>query len=405
MSSRRHQTSDPPTSLDASRDAAEQLRERARMERFASALDLSDDAVFLIDRASMTYLEVNQGACRLLGVTRDELIARRPNETSPSLGDLDDLGKLYDGVIARAPLTQTSELVVQQSNGRTCICEVRRKAIQQAGRWVIVATLRDISEHKKSLARMLEAEAEIRSKIADLTRSNQELEQFAYITSHDLSEPLRTVASYVQLLERRYSHQFDGDARDFMAYIVGGVQRMKALMDDLLLYSRIGRRELAKESVSLDRALDDALASLAPALRDSNATVHREPLPMILGDRAEMTQVFRNLVGNALRYRTEGVAPLVNVSAKDEGEEWIVEVRDNGIGIEPQYFHRIFMIFQKLHPRDHSEGTGIGLAICKKVVERHGGRITVSSELGRGATFAVHLPKLRSGGGESAAVA
>ena len=363
------------------------------MERFASALDLSDDAVFLIDRASLTYLEVNQGACTLLGVTREALLRQRPNETSHSLGSLDDLGALYDQVIAQAPLTQTSELVVQQAGGRSCICEVRRKAIQQAGRWVIVATLRDISEHKKALARMLEAEAEIRSKIADLTRSNQELEQFAYITSHDLSEPLRTVASYVQLLERRYSHQFDGDARDFMAYIVGGVQRMKALMDDLLLYSRIGRRELTKEQVSLDLALDDALANLAPAVRSSNATVLREPLPMILGDRAEMTQVFQNLIGNALRYRTEGVAPMVSVSARDEGEEWIVEVRDNGIGIEPQYFQRIFMIFQKLHPRDHSEGTGIGLAICKKVVERHGGRISVSSELGRGTTFAIHLPK------------
>jgi two-component system, chemotaxis family, sensor kinase Cph1 len=405
MSSRRHQASKPLPGVDALRDATERLREQARMERLASALDLSDDAVFLIDRASMTYLEVNQGACRLLGVTWEELMQRRPNETSSSLGDLDDLGKLYDRVIAQAPLTQTSEMAVQPSNGRTCICEVRRKAIQQAGRWVIVATLRDITEHKKAMARMLEAEAEIRSKVAELTRSNQELEQFAYITSHDLSEPLRTVASYTQLLERRYSHQFDSDARDFMAYIVGGVQRMKALMDDLLLYSRIGRRELTKEQVSLDLALDDALANLAPAVRSSNATVHREPLPMILGDRAEMTQVFQNLIGNALRYRTEGVAPMVSVSARDEGEEWIVEVRDNGIGIEPQYFQRIFMIFQKLHPRDHSEGTGIGLAICKKVVERHGGRITVASELGRGATFAVHLPKLRSGGGESAAVA
>jgi light-regulated signal transduction histidine kinase (bacteriophytochrome) len=317
---------------------------------------------------------------------------------------LDDLGKLYDGVIAQAPLTQTSELVVQQSNGRACICEVRRKAIQQAGQWVIVATLRDITDRKRAMARMLEAEEEIRSKIVELTRSNQELEQFAYITSHDLSEPLRTVASYTQLLERRYSHQFDSDARDFMAYIVGGVQRMKALMDDLLLYSRTGRRELAKQPVPLDGALDDALAKLALAIRSSNATVNREPLPMILGDRAGMTQVFQHLVGNALKYRTEGVAPLVNVSARDEGEEWIVEVRDNGIGIEPQYFQRIFMIFQKLHPRDHSDGTGIGLAICKKVVERHGGHISVASEPGLGATFAVHLPKLRSPGGEPAAV-
>ncbi|VTU22687.1 Phytochrome-like protein cph1 [Variovorax sp. PBL-H6] len=388
-----HQRSAPAAGPDVLHDPAARLQEQARMERLASALDLSDDAVFLIDRASMTYLEVNQGASTLLGVTREALLKQRPNETSPSLGSLDDLGRLYDQVIAQAPLTQTSELLVQQSDGRTCICEARRKAIQQAGRWVIVATLRDISEQKRAMARMLEAEAEIRSKVEALTRSNQELEQFAYITSHDLSEPLRTVASYIQLLERRFAHQFDGDARDFMAYIVGGVQRMKALMDALLLYSRIGRRELVRQPVPLDRALDDALANLAPALRSSNATVHREPLPTVPGDKAEMTQVFQNLVGNALRYRTEGVAPLVSVSARDEGAEWIVEVRDNGIGIEPQYFQRIFMIFQKLHPRDHSEGTGIGLAICKKVVERHGGRISVASGPGQGATFAIHLPK------------
>jgi PAS domain S-box-containing protein len=390
-----HQRSTPAAGPDVSHDLAPCLQEQARMERLASALDLSDDAVFLIDRASMTYLEVNQGACTLLGVTREALLRQRPNETSHSLGSLDDLGALYDQVIAQAPLTQTSELVVQQAGGRSCICEVRRKAIQQAGQWVIVATLRDISEHKKAMARMLEAEAEIRSKVEELTRSNQELEQFAYITSHDLSEPLRTVASYTQLLERRFADQLDGDARDFMAYIVGGVQRMKALMDALLLYSRIGRRELVKQPVPLDQALDDALANLAPAMRNSNATVHREPLPTVLGDVAGMTQVFQHLIGNALTFRAEGRAPLVKVSARDEGAEWVVELEDNGIGIDPRYLPRIFMIFQKLHPRDHSEGTGVGLAICKKVVERHGGRISVASEPGRGSTFAICLPKLR----------
>ncbi|VTU27044.1 Phytochrome-like protein cph1 [Variovorax sp. PBS-H4] len=394
MSSRRHPLTTRAPGLDTSRDAAERLREQARMERFASALDLSDDAVFLIDRASMTYLEVNQGACRLLGVTQEELIRRRPNETSPALGDLDDLGKLYDAVIAQAPRTQTSELVVHPSNGLPCICEVRRKAIQQAGRWVIVATLRDITEHKRAMARMLEAEEEIRSKVVELTRSNQELEQFAYITSHDLSEPLRAVASYTQLLERRYSHQFDSDARDFMAFIVEGAQRMRAMMDALLVYSRAGRREMARRPVALDRTLDDVLEHLAPVIQRSGATVEREPLPSILGDAVAMAQVFQNLIGNALAFHAEGRAPHVKVCARDEGAEWVVEVQDNGIGIEPQYFQRIFLIFQKLHARDRSEGAGIGLAVCKKVVERHGGRISVASELGRGTTFAICLPKL-----------
>jgi PAS domain S-box-containing protein len=395
MNSPRNERSEPAMGLDPSRELAERLQEQARMERFACALDLSDDAVFLIDRASMTYLEVNQGACALLGVTREELMKRRPNETSPSLGDLDDLGKLYDQVIAQAPVTQTAELLVRQADGRICICEVRRKAILQAGQWVIVATLRDITERKKAAARMLEAEEEIRSRLAELTRSNQELEQLAYITSHDLSEPLRTVASYTHLLERRYAHQLDKDAREFMAYIVGGAERMKAMMDDLLVYSRTVRREFAKQPVLLDRALDDALANLALVIRSANATVKREPLPTIVGDETGMTQVFQNLIANALRFRTEGVALHVSVRAREEGEAWVVEVQDNGIGIEPQFFQRIFMIFQKLHSRDRFEGTGMGLAICKKVVERHGGRISVASELGRGATFAVHLPKHR----------
>jgi light-regulated signal transduction histidine kinase (bacteriophytochrome) len=242
---------------------------------------------------------------------------------------------------------------------------------------------------------MLEAEEEIRSRLAELTRANQELEQLAYITSHDLSEPLRTVASYTQLLERRYAHQLDKDGRDFMAYIVGGAERMKAMMDDLLVYSRTVRREFARQPVPLDRALDAALASLALVIRSANATVEREPLPTIFGDAAGMTQVFQNLIGNALRFRAEGVAPHVRVRAREEGEAWVVELQDNGIGIEPQYFQRIFMIFQRLHPRDRFEGTGMGLAICKKVVERHGGRVSVASEVGRGATFAVWLPKLQ----------
>jgi len=394
MNSSSKQASTPATGLDASAAEPSCIREadqdslQARVERLACALDLSDDAVFLIDRASMTYLDVNQGACRLLGFTREELMKQRPDQMSPSLVDLGELGRLYDEVIAEAPKMQTSELLVRQAGGGICICEVRRKAIQQAGQWVIVATMRDITERKEQKDRTeLLATA--------LTRSDQELEQLAYIMSHDLSAPLRTVASYTQLLERRYSQQFDKDARDFMAYIVGGTQRMKALMNDLLLYVRAGRHDIVMRPVALDRALDDALANLAPAIRSSNATVQREPLPTIHGDATGMVLVFQNLIGNALMFQADGAAPLVKVSAREEGTEWVVEFEDNGIGIEPRYFQRIFVIFQKLHPRDRYEGTGIGLAICKKVVERHGGRISVSSELGRGTIFAIHFPKLR----------
>ncbi|MDR6536915.1 ATP-binding protein [Variovorax soli] len=367
---------------------------------FASALDLNDDAVFLIDRASMKHLEVNQAACSLLGLSREALMARRPNETSRSLGDLEHLGSLYDQVIAQSPGARTAEWVVERAEGRTCVCEVRHRAIRQADRWVIVTMLRDITERQQAAARielleaaLRKAEEEIRFKATALARADEELKQFAYITSHDLTEPLRTIASYTRLLERRHAPQLDEDAREFMAYIVEGVQRMKAMMDDLLAFSRAGWREVPMHALPLDLAVDNALASLAPVIQRSHATVEREPLPTILGDAVAMTQVFQHLIGNALTFQAEGTAPHVKVAARDEGAEWVVEVRDNGIGIEPQYFKRIFMIFQKLHPRDRSEGTGIGLAICKKVVERHGGRITVVSELGRGATVEVHLPK------------
>ena len=243
----------------------------------------------------------------------------------------------------------------------------------------------DITERK-------EAEAELRRAHDELARSNAELEQFAYVASHDLQEPLRMVSSYTQLLGRRYGDRFDGDAREFMAYIVDGAARMKQLIEDLLAYSRVGTRGKAFREVSVEAALRRALLNLKNAIDESSAAVSNDPLPTLPGDDTQLAQLFQNLIGNALKFRSPSV-PRIHVSCTEKDAAWEFAVSDNGIGIDPQYFERIFMVFQRLHNKTEYPGTGIGLAICKKVVERHGGRIWVTSKVDEGTTFHFTLPK------------
>ncbi len=238
----------------------------------------------------------------------------------------------------------------------------------------------------------MRAKEEIEKASAELRRSNGELEQFAYIASHDLQEPLRMVASYTQLLERRYAGQMDETAREFIGYAVDGARRMQQFITGLLKYSRVGTDTLAPEEVDLREAFENALANLRMAVEESGASVEARDLPVVLGDERQLTQLFQNLVGNALKFRKAGVAPRIEVWAEREGEAWRVSVRDNGIGLDPKFAERVFIIFQRLHTRDEYEGTGLGLAICKKIVERHGGRIWVESKAGEGATFAFTLP-------------
>jgi signal transduction histidine kinase len=235
------------------------------------------------------------------------------------------------------------------------------------------------------------AEERLRQMTADLERSNTELQQFAYMASHDLSEPLRMVISYLQLLDDRHGKRLAPEAREFIGFAVDGAQRMQALMNDLLAYARVGTRGRTFERVETERVFNSALANLKVAIEESGAVIEREPLPTVHADALQLAQVFQNLIGNSLKFR--GKTPLrVHIGARRNDGEWVFHVRDNGIGIEPKNFERIFDLFQRLHTRQEYPGTGMGLAICKKIIERHGGRIWVESTAGSGATFFFTLP-------------
>jgi light-regulated signal transduction histidine kinase (bacteriophytochrome) len=239
---------------------------------------------------------------------------------------------------------------------------------------------------RQAEAAIREANAALESQARELTRSNEELEQFAYVASHDLQEPLRMVSSYTQLLARRHADKLDGDAREFMDYIVDGAARMKQLIEDLLEYSRVGTRGHEFEPVQSGWALDRALVNLRAARDAAAAEVTRGTMPAVVADGAQLTQLFQNLVGNAIKFRGEA-PPCIHVEGAQREDAWVFTVKDNGIGLDPQFGERIFMMFQRLHNKAEYPGTGIGLAICKKIVQRHGGRIWVDSQPGRGATF------------------
>ena len=250
-----------------------------------------------------------------------------------------------------------------------------------------ISAIRDITERKR-------IEEELQQTLEELKRSNSELEQFAYVASHDLQEPLRMVSSYMQMLERRYKGSLDADADEFIGFAVDGAQRMQRLINDLLAYSRVGRRGQPFALTSCEGVLVQALDNLQVAVRESKAKITHDPLPEVVADEAQLVELFQNLIGNAVKFHGKK-APRVHVSVDTHETEWVFAVRDDGIGIDPQYAERIFIIFQRLHDRNHYAGTGIGLAICKKIVQRHGGLIWVESQPGKGATFFFTLPKRR----------
>jgi len=249
----------------------------------------------------------------------------------------------------------------------------------------ILEDVKDITERKQ-------AEEKLKQMLVNLERSNKELEQFAYIASHDLQEPLRMVASFTQLLEKRYKGKLDADADEYIKFAVDGANCMQRLINDLLTYSRIGTREKPFEPCDCQSVLGQVIVNLKSMIDENHALITNDDLPIIAADETQMVQLFQNLIGNAIKFRRKE-PPRIHVSVAEKTNEWQFSVRDNGIGIDQQYKERIFVIFQRLHSKDEFTGTGIGLAICKKIVERHGGKIWVESEPGKGSIFYFTIPK------------
>ncbi|OAN43940.1 hypothetical protein A6A04_08635 [Paramagnetospirillum marisnigri] len=237
-----------------------------------------------------------------------------------------------------------------------------------------------------------ELRAETEKKARQLATSNADLERFAYIASHDLQEPLRSIASYLQLLQKRYQEQLDDQAREYISYAVGGAKRMHDLIVDLLAYSRVNSQGEPFKPCDLDEVVAEARQNLSIQIKESAAIIEVGELPPLIGDRRQLLSLFQNLMSNAIKYRKPDVAPLIRISATQQDGRWHFRVEDNGIGIEEAYHQRVFVIFQRLHAAGRYEGTGIGLALCKRIVERHGGAIHVESQLGQGASFCFDLP-------------
>ncbi|MBI2859756.1 MAG: PAS domain S-box protein, partial [Chloroflexi bacterium] len=236
------------------------------------------------------------------------------------------------------------------------------------------------------------AEHRLNKAIEDLGRSNSELEQFAYVASHDLQEPLRMINSFIQLIEKRYKGRLDTDADEFIAYVVNGASRMQTMIDDLLTYSRVGTRGQPPEQVNAEKALAEAEQNLKVAIEETMATITHDTLPEVMADPIQMVQLFQNLIGNGIKFHRQGERPRIHVRAQRKDSEWVFAVSDNGIGIPSDSMDRLFQVFQRLQPQGKYPGTGIGLAVCKKIVERHSGRIWVESEVGKGSTFFFSMP-------------
>ena len=354
----------------------------ARMEaRYRGLLEAAPDAMVVVDQLGKIVL-LNVQAERQFGYRRDELLGQQIKNIVPE-GFAERI--LADGLrsIEDALAQQIGmgiELFGRRKDGSEFPIEIMLSPLESTEGMLVTAAIRDITARKI-------AEAQLSQKVAELKRSNEELGQFASIASHDLQEPLRMVASYTQLLSKRYKGKLDADADEFIEFAVDGAGRMQRLIQDLLAYSHVGTKGKDLLEISGEETLRQALGNLRGAIEESGALVTHDPMPTVLADQVQLIQLFQNLIGNAIKYQNPGVPKIHVAAAKTDAHKWMFSIQDNGLGIDPRHFERIFGMFQRLHKREEFAGTGIGLAICKKIVERHGGTISVESVPGKGSTF------------------
>ena len=373
---------DPAGNLRGFSEISRDLSESKESEkRYRGLLEAAPDAMVVVNQGGEIVL-LNVQAEKQFGYHRDELVGHKVKNIIPE-GFTERLiaDALRSAEDALAQQIGTGiELYGRRKDGSDFPIEIMLSPLESAEGILVTAAIRDITTRKK-------AEADLLQKVEELNRSNEELGQFAYVASHDLQEPLRMVASYTQLLSRRYKGKLDSDADEFIFFAMDGASRMQRLIQDLLAYSRVGTKGRDLLDTSSEEALEQAVINLRGAVEESGALVTHDPLPTVLADEMQLIQLFQNLVGNAIKYQSPGV-PRVHISAaKNGGKKWIFAVQDNGLGIDSEYFGKIFGMFQRLHKREEFAGTGIGLAICKKIVERHGGNISVESQPGHGSTF------------------
>ena len=338
------------------------------------------------------FMRVNPGFCQIVRYAESELLQQNwqaithPDDIE---ADREYVRSLLSGNIQTFSLEK--RLVCKDEAVRWANVTVSAMRDANGTPQYLVCAIEDISQ-RKLVQELLQASLDTQTRYAqELTRSNAELEQFSYVASHDLQAPLSTIAGYAQLLEKRCHNQLDAQGNKFIRNIVNSCGRMQALIDDLLEYSRVGRSEKPFDVIDCNLVFEDACANLQLAIRQEQASVTRGDLPRVRGDSFQLLQLFQNLIGNAIKYRSSE-APMVHVGASRQGDSWVFSVQDNGIGIAEQYHPRIFQLFQRLHSQKQYSGTGIGLAICQRIVERHGGRLWVESEPNRGSTFYFSIP-------------
>ena len=384
----------PAGLIITARDVTERKRmqEALRMseEKLRTMFESMRDGIVLTD-VKGTIVEVNDATVKMHGYTdRKQVIGRNGIE----LVAKKDQAKVMEAAVRQSKGETPKEIAeihtLVRVDGTEFESESSRSILRDSAGRVIgfIAVERDITERKHM-------QEQLQRTLEELKRSNTELQQFAYVASHDLQEPLRMVSSYVQLLSRRYKGKLDSNADEFIEFAVDGSNRMQIMIQALLSYSRVGTRGKPPEPTDCENILDQTMKNLQAAITEKNAEVTHDPLPTIMADGVQMVQLFQNLIGNGIKFQQEGQRPHVHISVEDAGADWMFSFSDNGIGIDPEFKERIFVIFQRLHGREKYPGTGIGLSVCKRIVERHGGTIWVESEPGKGATFKFAIPKHR----------
>ena len=351
--------------------------------KFRRLFESLQDGILILDGETGLVVDANPFFTDLTGYTREELIGKDLRE----LGFLKDIARSTESFsqLLRKEYIRYEDIPLETKNGKILKVEFISNVFAVDKEKVVQCTIRDISERKR-------AEEELKNFSAELERSNIELQQFAYVASHDLQEPLRMISSYLQFIEKRYKNKLDADADDFINFAVDGAGRMQSLINALLEFSRVSSRGRPFELVSLKEILDNICETMSPHIKNLGASVEYADLPEVKADKSQIYSVFMNLIQNALKFTVPGRAPHIIITAEKKGDDYIFCISDNGIGIEEQYFERIFTIFQRLHTQEEYSGTGIGLSICRRIVERHGGQIRVESEYGRGSSFYFNIP-------------